>query len=65
MTVGLVGQELGTTGKGITCKQERTSEREKTLKSASNMVGLGKVNGGNKDHGSELGMRRDGDAPFA
>ena len=29
------------------------------------MVELGKVNGGNKDHASELWMTRDGDAMLA
>ena len=43
---------------------EREREREETLKSASKRVGLGGVNGGNKDHGSGWGMaRRDGTLP--
>ena len=41
-------------------KKRGEGRREQTLKRGSEMVGLGKVNGGNKDNGLKLGMMRDG-----
>ena len=46
---------------------ERTGKKRRRIRSTatSKTVGLGKVNGGNKDHGTEMGMARDGDALLA
>ena len=45
------------------CDKHRGNER--TLKRASNLVGLGKVIGVNDDHGSQLGIPRGGGAVLA
>ena len=56
---------MGETSRGQTCRKRGKGGGEAMLKLESQTVEIGKVNVGNKDHGKELEMTRDGGALLA